>query len=218
MILFSRDVDLARFEPGVFGTWYLPSQVLCGGANGIVAGTQFTASGVDFTAAQVDAGYVIYLESVDGAIKGAFEIVSVDDSTHLTVSVLRVNTNQGAIPVGSASGLTWRIVTYNVQAYEVLWQLSQKLGLSPGCSSEYSIENLVDVGPLRQVSVFGVLAAVFEALYVGLDGQDVLVGKKEHYQRLYGKAIERLSVQVDADGDGDADRRVVPSVVRLVRK
>ena len=48
MLLFSRDVDVARYEPNVFGLWYVSSQVLCGGANGIVAGTQFTASGVDF--------------------------------------------------------------------------------------------------------------------------------------------------------------------------
>ena len=47
MFGFSRDVDLARFEPGVFGSWVLSSQVLCSGTNGIVSGTQFTASGVD---------------------------------------------------------------------------------------------------------------------------------------------------------------------------
>ena len=35
MFLFSQDVDLAKFEPNVFGSWYLSSQVLCGGTNGI---------------------------------------------------------------------------------------------------------------------------------------------------------------------------------------
>jgi hypothetical protein len=59
MLSFSSDVDLAKYEPGVFGLWFLSSQVLCGGANGIVAGTQFTASGVDFTSAQVAAGNVM---------------------------------------------------------------------------------------------------------------------------------------------------------------
>ena len=217
MLSFSSDVDLAKYEPGVFGLWYLSSQVLCGGANGIVAGTQFTASGVDFTLAQVAANGVIYLESADGSIKGAFEIVSVDDSTHLTVSVLRTSDEQAAIPVGSASGLTWRIVSYGPQAYEVLWQLSQKLGLSPGCESAQSVEDIANIEPLRQASVFGILAAVFEALYAGLDGQDVLVEKKEYYQWLFGKAIERLAVQVDSDGDGDADKEITPSVVQLER-
>lgn len=218
MTVFSSDTDLAKYEPNVFGTWYLSSQVLCSGSNGIVAGTQFTASGVDFSAAQVATGNVIYLESVDEAIKGAFEIVEVVDSTHLTVSVLRMSNEQAAIPVGSASGLTWRIVTYTVQAYEVLWQLSQKLGLSPGCASEQSVEDIVDIEPLRAVSVFGVLAIVFESLYVGADGQDVLIEKKEHYQWQHSKALERLRVQVDSNDDGQADETVQPGVVKLVRQ
>ena len=219
MISFSSDVDLAKYEPSVFGSFFLSSQVLCGGSNGIVAGTQFTASGVDFTSAQVAAGNVIWLESVDGSIKGAFEIVSVDDATHLTVSVLRPSTSeQAAIPVDSASGLTWRIVTYAPQAYEVLWQISQKLGISPGCESEQSVDDIVNVEPLRQASVFGVLAAVFEALYTGTSDQTVLVEKKEHYPWCYDKAVERLNVSIDTDSDGDADKKVMPSVVKLLRK
>jgi len=218
MFSFSSDVDLARYEPGVFGAWFLSSQVLYGGTNGIVAGTQFTASGVDFTAAQVAAGNVIWLESTDGVIKGAFEIVSVDDTTHLTVSVLRVSDTQAEIPVGSASGLTWRIVTYAPQACEVLWQLSQKLGLSPGCESEQSVEDIVNVEPLRQVSIFGILAAVFEALYTGAADQTVLVEKKEHYQWHYDKAVERLNIHIDTDSDGDVDKNIMPSSVQLLRK
>ena len=219
MLSFSSDVDLARFEPNVFGSWFLSSQVLCSGSNGIVAGTQFTASGVDFDAAQVAAGNVIYLESTDGAIKGAFEVVDVTDSTHLTVSVLRASAEQNAIPIGSASGLTWRIVTYAPQAYEVLFELSQKLGLSPGCpDAEHDVTDITNPAALRQASVFGILAAVFEALYTGADGQTVLVEKKEQYQWQFGKAVERLNVSIDTDADGDADKSVMPSVVQLVRK
>ena len=218
MFSFSSDVDLAKFEPGVFGSWFLSSQVLCGGANGIVAGTQFTASGVDFTAAQAAAGGVIYLESADGSIKGAFEIVSVDDATHLTVSVLRVNNEQAAIPVGSASGLTWRIVSYAPQAYEVLRQLSQKMGLSPGCESQQSIEDIVDAEPLRAASIFGVLAMGFESLYTGDANQTVLVEKKEHYQWRYDRELEQLTVRVDTNDDGSTDKSITPSVVKMQRR
>ncbi|MHC5165900.1 MAG: hypothetical protein ACYSOI_11315 [Planctomycetota bacterium] len=195
MLSFSSDVDLAKFEPGVFGSWFLSSQVLCGGANGIVAGTQFTASGVDFTAAQAAAGGVIYLESADGAIKGAFEIVSVDDATHLTVSVLRVNNEQAAIPVGSASGR-----------------------LSPGCESQQSIEDIVNAEPLRAASIFGVLAMVFESLYTGDANQTVLVEKKEHYQWRYDRELEQLTVRVDTNDDGSTDKSITPSVVKMQRR
>lgn len=219
MLSFSSDVDLARFEPGVFGLWYVSSQVVCGGTNGIVSGTQFTASGVDFSAAQVAAGHVIWLESADGLIKGVFEVANVVDSTHLTVSILRVSSEQAAIPTGSASGLTWRIVTYGPQAYEVLFTLSQKLGLSPGCAgAAYDVDDITNPDSLRQASVFGILAAVFQSLYAGLEGQTVLVEKKEHYEYLFGKAVERLKVNIDADDDGQADMSVQPSMVKMVRE
>ncbi|MHC4883335.1 MAG: hypothetical protein ACYTCV_12195 [Planctomycetota bacterium] len=219
MLSFSSDVDVVKFEPGVFGSWYLSSQVLCSGSNGIVAGTQFTASGVDFTAAQIAAGHVIYLESTDGVIKGAFEVVETIESTHLTVSVLRASTGQAAIPIGSGSGLTWRIATYAPQAYEVLFGLSQKLGLSPGCpDAAYDVTDITNPDALRQASVFGILNSVFESLYAGLEGQSVLIEKKLHYADLFSGAIERLTVNIDTDGDGTADKSIQPAVVQLTRE
>lgn len=219
MNAFSRDVDVAKFEPGLFGDWFLSSQVLCGGDNGIVAGTQFTAAGVDFVSSQVPAGGVIWLESTDGAIKGAFEVVSVDDVGHLTVSVVRVSDEQAAIPIGSASGLTWRIVTYGPQGYEVLWQLSQRLGLSPGCSTaEYDVTDIVNADSLRQASVFGILTMVFNSLYQGTDGQVVLDEKAEHYQWQFDEAMARVRVKVDTDGDSDAEHTIQPGVICLIRK
>jgi hypothetical protein len=184
-----------------------------------VAGTQFTAAGVDFITSQVQAGGVIWIQSGDETIKGAFEIVDVIDSGHLTVSVVRINDEQAAIPVGSASGLTWRIVSYGLQGYEILWQLSQRLGLRPGCSaSDYSVDEIVNAESLRQVSVFGVLDMIFQSLYRGLEGQDVLNEKAEHYRLQFDEAMGRLRVKIDLDGDGDAERTVRTDVICLVRK
>ncbi len=219
MLGFSNDADVARYEPGVFGNWFLSSQVLCGGDNGIVAGTQFTASGVDFTASQVAAGGILWLQSADDAISGAFEIANVNDSGHLTVSVMRTSDEAAAIPVGSASGLTWRIVSYGLQGYEVLWQMSQKLGLRPGyAGADYSVDDIVNADSLRTASVFGVLVMIFQSLYQGTDGQEVLREKMDYYQWLYDMAMERVTVKVDTDGDGDAEQLLKPGVICLVRK
>lgn len=219
MNAFSNDVDLMKFEPNVFGLWFLSSQVLCGGDNGIVAGTQFTASGVDFIASGVQPGQVIWLQSSDDAIKGAFEIVEILDAGHLTVSVVRTSDEQAAIPIGSTSGLVWRIVSYAAQGYEVLWRISQRLGLSPGCSAaDYDVDDIVNAESLRQASVFGILMMIFGALYEGLDGQAVLNEKADHYQWQFDTAIQRVHVKVDTDGDGDAERTVQPGVICLVRR
>ncbi len=219
MNAFSSDVDVLKFESGVFSDWFLSSQVLCGADNGIVAGTQFTAAGVDFIASGVAAGGVIFLQSTDGSINGAFEIVSVNDAGHLTVSVVRINDEQDAVGVGSASGLTWRIVTYAPQGYEVLWQLSQRLGLSPGCPlSDSGVDDIVNADTLRHVSVFGVLAMVLRMLQQGTDEQMVLREKLEHYMWQYEQAVNGLTIMVDTDGDGETERSLQPGVVRLVRK
>lgn len=219
MNAFSSDVDLMKFEPNVFGSWFLSSQVLCGGDDGLVAGTQFAASGVDFTACGIQPGSVIWLQSTDGAISGAFEIVDILDAGHLTVSVVRTSDEQAAIPVGSASGLTWRIVSYAPQGYEVLWRISQQLGLSPGCAdAAFTVDDIVNAGSLRQASVFGILAMIFGALYEGTEGQAVLNEKAEQYQYYFEEAIRRVQVKVDTDGDDQADETVYPGVVCLVRK
>jgi hypothetical protein len=218
MYSFSSDVDLARFEPGVFSDWYLASQVLCSGVNGVLSGCQFTASGVDFEASGVQAGGVIWLESGDGAIKGVYEIAEVIDAGHLGVSVIRTDPSQGLISVGTGSGLTWRILTYGVQGYEVLWELSQRLGISPGCpAAQHDVADIVNPETLRQVSVFGVLGAIFSALYRGDLDELVLLEKHDQYQWRYEQAMVRLNVKIDTDGDGDAERVLSPGMIRLVR-
>ena len=219
MLSFSMDVDLARFEPGVFWTWFLPSQIVCSGDSGLVAGTQFTAGGVDFTACGVQDGHVIWLESTDQTLRGAFEVVEVVDATHLKVSVVRVDATQPVLPVGSASGLTWRIVSYAVQGYEVLWRMSQRLGLSPGCAgAEHAVEDIVNPAALRQASVFGTLALVFQAMHQGLDGQAILQEKAEHYQRQFDQALNRLRVNIDTNDDTHPDQTRRPDTLRLCRK
>lgn len=219
MNAFSNDVDVMKFEPNVFGSWFLSSQVLCGGTNGIVAGTQFTASGVDFVASGVTAGGVIWLQSADETVRGAFEIVEVTDATHLTVSVVRACAEQAAIPVGSPSGLTWRVVSYAPQAYEVLWQMSQRLGLSPGAAgADYNVDDITNAEALRQASVFGVLTMIFQTLYEGAEGQDILDIKEQHYRLRYSEAIARVRVKLDTDNDNDAERTLRPDVICLVRK
>lgn len=207
---FSNDADLARYEPAVFGRWYLTGQVLCGGSSGIAAGTQFAAGGADFAAAQVHAGHILWLESTDGATAGAYEIVQVPDSSHLTISVLRANPDQPAIPAIAASGLIWRIVSYDVQACEVQRDLLRRLGLT-GLDQQAGAADL-----LREPSVFGTLALVFEAL--DADGQAVLQQKKAHYRRRYERAVEGLCLRIDADGDGRTDTMVRPSAARLQRQ
>ena len=93
MAQFSDDVDMVRYEPILFGELCFANQVLISGEGGTLSGTTFTVAGVDFEAAQVSDGCVIYLRSADGVIDGCYEIVSVDSATQLTVSVVRADSS-----------------------------------------------------------------------------------------------------------------------------
>ena len=160
------DRDILAVEPSLFSDACFSSQVLCGGTNGIVAGTQFTASGVDFNASGVAAGGVIYLASADGSIDGSFEIVSLIDSSHLTVSILRSDLAGSAIAVGSASGLTWSIKTYAPQISIAEMQLSHRLRCLPGWeAATITLAELDNAEAVKLAGLQTLLGNLFGTLY-----------------------------------------------------
>ena len=91
MAKFSNDVDVLKYEPALFGELHLPSQVQTSGNGAVLNGTTLTASQADFIKSSVEAGGVVHLRSADGSLDGAYEIVSVDSATQLTVSVVRAD-------------------------------------------------------------------------------------------------------------------------------
>ena len=103
MVSFSNDTDILKYEPILFGELHLPWQVLIAGTGGTLNGTTFTTDDADFVTAQVSTGGVIYMRSADGSLDGAYEIVSVDSATQLSLSVIRSDPNsRGKVMNGSA--------------------------------------------------------------------------------------------------------------------
>jgi hypothetical protein len=196
------DSDVIKVDGEVYASAVFGAQKRCGGTNGIVAGTQFTASGVDFNASQVAAGYVIWLESVDGSIKGTFEIVSVIDATHLTVSQIRSDPADAAIPIGSASGLTWRITTLAPQIAAVETELSARLGLKPGkADAAYGIDEVQPAEVLKQVATALLLVGVYTVLYTMSADADIRAGyeqKRNWYSQRAERMLSVISVQLPA--------------------
>ena len=56
MAKFCTDVDLLKWEPGLFGALGRMSQVLCQGEEGISNGVLFSSAGADFISSGVSAG------------------------------------------------------------------------------------------------------------------------------------------------------------------
>lgn len=217
MVSFSNDVDILKYEPILFGELHLPWQVVAVGTGGTLSGTTFTASGADFVAGWLTAGGVIYLQSADGSLDGAYEIVSVDSATQLTISVLRPDSEAPAVAPPAATDISYRISTFGPQANEVAFQLTEYFGIAPGNpASEINVEDILDVSVLRLASVFAVISIAY-AMLAGKTRDENYWKKSLHYQKLFDKARGRCRLSIDVGSDGLADLTKVGASGRLVR-
>jgi len=217
MATFSNDVDVLKYEPVLFGELHLPSQVKAKGTGASLSSTTLAAAGADFVTAGIEAGGVIHLRSVDGALDGAYEIVSVDSATELTVSVVRAGPSDPAVAPPPGSDIAWRVSTFAAQAADAAFELTQCFGIRPGDpTSAIAIEDLLDTEGLRRASVLRIIARVY-AMWASRPAGECFWRKSLFYEQLYQKARQRCHVTVDLGGDGVADIARVGGAIRLVR-
>jgi len=217
MVSFSNDSDILKYEPILFGELHLPQQVLATGTGGTLSGTTFTASGADFVSSQVSAGGVIYLQSADGTLDGAYEIVSVDSATQLTVSVIRSDSEMTAVAPAAATDISYRVSTFGPQANEVGFGLTEHFGISPGNPvSDIDAGDILDTDVLKRASVFAVISSVY-AMLASKAKDENFWKKSQHYQKLFSKARGRCRLSIDASSDGVADVTKVGASGKLVR-
>jgi len=217
MTAFSNDVDILKHEPVLFGELHLPSQVRTSGTGATLSGTTLTADGADFVAAQIEAGGVIYLKSAEGSVDGAYEIVSVDSATDLTVSVVRADAADPAMAPPPGSDISYRVTTYKPQARNAALQLTEYFGIRPGDpASEIGVEDLLDTEGLRRASVLAVISAVY-GTWSSQPGTECFQNKSLSYQQLFEKARQRCHLTVDLGPDGVADVTRAGGAIRLVR-
>jgi hypothetical protein len=217
MATFSNDVDVLKYEPVLFAELHLPSQVKARGTGAALSGTTLTAAGANFVAAEIEAGGVIYLQSANQTLDGAYEIVSVDSASTMTVSVVRADPADPAVAPPPATDITWRVCTFASQARDAAFELTQCFGIQPGDpTSAIAVENLLDTEGLRRASVLRVIAKVY-AMWASRPAGECFWRKALFYEQLYQKARQRCHVTVDLGGDGVADLARVGGAVRLVR-
>lgn len=217
MVCFSNDADILKYEPALFGELHLPWQVVAAGTGGEISATTFTDDDADFVSAQVQAGGVIYLRSADGLLDGAYEIVSVDSTTQLTISVIRPDSDSPSIAPPAASEITYRVSTFAPQTAEVGFQLTEYFGIKPGNpAGNYAVEDVLDTNVLKRASVFAVIASVYR-LVASKDKDENFWNKSTHYQALFEKARERCRLSIDVGQDGIADLTKNGASIKLVR-
>jgi hypothetical protein len=217
MVRLCNDVDILKYEPALFGECHPTNQVLTAGQGGELVGTTFTASGADFESVSIEPGGVIYLQSSDGSLDGAYEIVTVDSATQLCVSVLRADAESDPIAPPGGGDIDYRVSTLRPQAAQVSLRLAQYLGIRPGrADSDFSAEDILDLEVVRQVCALGVIAATYAMLASNLGGEQFW-NKGLHYEQLFNKGKESYRVTIDSNGDGVADSVRFGGCGRLIR-
>ncbi|OHB68050.1 MAG: hypothetical protein A2Y77_08910 [Planctomycetes bacterium RBG_13_62_9] len=217
MVTFSNDADILKYEPVLFGELHLPGQVLASGTGAALSGTMLTAADADFTSSGVSAGGVVHLRSADGALDGAYEIVSVDSATALTISVVRSDTTGAPVAPPSGENISYRISTFAPQASEAAFRLTEHFGIHPGNpTSEIAVEDIVDTEGLRRVSTFAVISAAYATWAAQTDGESFWK-KSRYYQQLFEDARQRCHLSADLGSDAVADITRLGGAIRLVR-
>jgi hypothetical protein len=217
MIPFSSDMDILKHEPALFGELHFPWQVKAFGTGATLTGTQLTADGADFLTVGVTSGEVIYLKSLDRSPDGAYEIVSVDTPTQLTVSVLRANPTDVPVPPPPGTEIEWRISTFASQATAVAEELTVYFGIRPGDpAADYGVEDIMDLGVLRQASTLAVISCIYTT-WANNAPDDIFWIKSRHYKQEFEKARLRCRLSIDANADGVADLTRTSGSIRMVR-
>ncbi|MHC4981545.1 MAG: hypothetical protein ACYTF6_00040 [Planctomycetota bacterium] len=201
---FCKDRDLQAVEPAIFLTSGFPCQELITGTDGVFSGTTFTSASSDFQAAGIVGGMVLCTYSTTPAEGSAFEIVSVDSATTLTVSVLRADPTADPVAPPAGSDLSFFIRTFAPQISGVSATLAEKMRLISEVSG-IAQADFADSAQLARTCAYGTLASVFVARAENATPSDANWIKAEHYRNEFLRHQLQLRLVVDSDGDGQAE-------------
>ena len=212
---FCQDRDLLSIEPSVFVTAGFAGQELIAGLDGAISGTRFTSSGSDFVTAKVAAGMVLSISPAAGEGK-SFEIVSVETATSLTISVLRADTDDQAIPPGNAASLKFHVRTFGPQIRGVSETLAEKLRQISEAAGVKAAD-FENSAQLRSSTAHGALASIFLARADNAAPSDANWIKAEYYRNHFRQLQLQLRLVVDSNADGSAELTRTLGNVRLHR-
>lgn len=205
MSQFCLDRDILSIEPVAYlGGGFVSVHSLLAGSDGALAGTTFTSPTSDFCAGGVQAGMVLATTATILAEGSAWEIVSVDSATQLTVSILRSDPDAPPIAPPAATNLTFCVRTLAPRITAVSDTLAEKLRHLAEVAGIDSAD-FADSSQLRRATACGALAGVFLARADNARTDDANWIKAEHYRREFLQAQNHLRLAVDADGDGTAE-------------
>ena len=206
MSSFCQDRDILGIEPIAYlGGGFDVAQQLATGTDGVVSSTTFTSAASDFVSAGIAAGMVLCAYTSIPSEGAMWEIISVDSATTLTVSVLRTDSQDPAVPPPPASGLSFHIRTFGARIADVSATLAEKLRTL--CeATPITTADFADSSQLKLTTACGVLAGIFLARADNARPHDANWIKAEFYRGEFLRLQGSLLLTIDSNGDGTAER------------
>lgn len=213
---FCQDINILAVEPVAFlGGFFPPGIQPAGGNAGNISGILFTDINAAFVSAGVKAGMVLVTTQTIAEEGSAWEVISVDSETQLTISALRSKGLLTPLPPGDDSDLTWFVRSFIPQIAMVSAELSERFRRHSEAVG-VEAEDFAESSELIASTASGVLAKVFRSAATAGKG-DVNWLKAEHYSSEFEKLTGRLRLAVDVNGDGTAEQTRCLGNVRLRR-
>lgn len=204
-MMFCLDRDILSIEPVAYlGGGFDTIQELMQGSDGALSGCTFASAGSDFLASGVQAGMVLAASGGIISEGTAYEIISVDSTTEMTVSILRSSPTAPPIAPPPRSDLTYSARTFAARIQDVSDTLAEKLRQIAEVAGIDSAD-FADSEQLRRATACGVLAASFLARASNARPDDANWIKAEHYRQEFMQLQNQLRLAVDIDGDGLAE-------------
>ena len=225
MKTFSNDVDILKYEPGIFADPRFDQYLITKGSGATLTGGILTCTNENFNDLQIRNGQVVHLFSGADSTLTYLEILEVISATQLKVSLMRVDESCEQIIPNNLTNRDYRITCFDPLVYQVLVLITSYFGIRPGNpTSGYDVDDIVDDTPLKQISVYGTLSLLFERLnaatIASLENASVdsnsIEGKAIHYRWLYEKARESCVFCVQSP-DGINSRRIRGGSFKLSR-
>ncbi|AQQ72087.1 hypothetical protein SMSP2_02467 [Limihaloglobus sulfuriphilus] len=223
MNTFSKDIDIARIEPGLFlEPAFIIYRIFEAAGVSITSGV-LTSEGAAFTTCGIEPGCMLMVD--DASIVTLYEIAEIISDEQLAVSIINPP-GADAVSPPDKTAVAVSVVSFKPLAAETHNHISRLFGLAPGSpESLSSTDNIADIEPLRQVSVFGVCRRAFEILATSAAAQspidadlvEHLKDKAAAYQRRYYRSMESVWFTVNIAGSAAATRTIRGGLTNAVR-
>jgi len=213
---FCQDRDLLCIEPVIFIGGGFASQQLIGGIGASIAEGKLHWQEGDFASAGVKPGMAVNIWQTSPCEGNAYEILSVDSASELTIPVLRAGSSGPAVAPADCEGASFHVRTFEPQIQAASAVLAEKLRLL-GEATGVAAAGFADSAQLRTAAAYGALERIFTARSENASSGEANWIKAQHYREIFRQQQVQLRLAVDVDGDGVAEQTRTLGNVQLRR-